>query len=222
MMAQPPATTPGGAAGTRLELYWIPLGAGPGTGARVVRTSGHIYEALRALVQRRRPQPLYHAALIAQEGDGSIIVEVAPVPDHQGQTARGALGEGPVGARMLGRFRIFRYEIRRWRNGAIPDLAFAIASPVVLTKDRRDIRDVLELVADVPTPVWGRDELRAGEMWNSNAVVSWILTRAGLAQRAGAVPEGGRAPGWAAGVVVANRQTRKATTCTRDTNDALS
>ncbi len=206
MVAQPAATKPAATADTRLELYWIPLGAGPGTGARVVRTSGHVYEALNALAMRRRPRPLYHAALIAHDANGSVIVEVAPVPDDHGQTARGAVGQGPVGARMLGRFRIFRYEIRRWRNGGIPDLAFAIASPVVLTEDRGEIRDVLELVADVPTPVWGRDELGAGEMWNSNSVVAWILTRAGLARRAGAVPGHGRAPGWDAGVAVANRQ----------------
>lgn len=206
MIVLPVATGPVGTDRTRLELYWIPLGAGAGTGARVVRTSGRIYEALSALVHRRRPQPLYHAALVAHDDHGTIIVEVAPVPDHQGTTARGAVGEGPVGARMLGRFRIFRYEIRRWRNGAIPDLAFATASPVMLSEDRDVTRDALALVADVPTPVWGRDELRAGEMWNSNSVVSWILTRAGLAQRAGAVPAGGRAPGWMAGVVVADRQ----------------
>jgi hypothetical protein len=209
MASQPAGTTPPGTTTTRLELYWIPVGAGSGTGAHVVRTSGRIYEAFNALAQRRRPQRLYHAALIAHHTDGPIIIEVAPVPDRLGQIARGAVGAGPVGARMLGRFRIFVYEIRRWRNGTIPDLVFAIASPVVLTENSDHVRDVLELVADVPTPVWGRDELRAGEMWNSNSMVSWILTRAGLAQRAGAVPAGGRAPGWDAGVVVANRQARE-------------
>jgi hypothetical protein len=35
----------------------------------------------------------------------------------------------------------------------------------------------LELVPEVPTLVWGRDELRAGEMWSSNSVVSWLLAR---------------------------------------------
>jgi hypothetical protein len=64
---------------------------------------------------------------------------------------------------------------------------------------------VLDLVAMVPTPVWGRDELRAGEMWNSNSVVSWALTRAGVVTRAGTPPGNGRAPGWDAGVTVARR-----------------
>ena len=57
----------------------------------------------------------------------------------------------------------------------------------------------------VPTPVWGRDELRTGEMWNSNSVVSWVLTSTGLADAAGVPPGGGRAPGWSAGIKVANQ-----------------
>ena len=31
-----------------------------------------------------------------------------------------------------------------------------------------------------PTPVWGRDELDTGDMWNSNSLVAWLLTRVGL------------------------------------------
>jgi len=31
---------------------------------------------------------------------------------------------------------------------------------------------VLETVARVPTPVWGRDELATGDMWNSNSVIA--------------------------------------------------
>ena len=36
-------------------------------------------------------------------------------------------------------------------------------------------RRILDLVAEVPTPVWGRDELRTGEMWNSNSVIAWLI-----------------------------------------------
>jgi len=42
-------------------------------------------------------------------------------------------------------------------------------------------------------------------MWNSNSVVSWVLSRAGLVEGAGRPPGNGRAPGWDAGVVVAGR-----------------
>ena len=75
---------------------------------------------------------------------------------------RGVVAEGPVGSRWAGRFRIFRYEIRRWRDGRIPDVAEAVDSPRRLTDDEARARGVLELVPQVPTPVWGRDELDDG------------------------------------------------------------
>jgi hypothetical protein len=52
----------------------------------------------------------------------------------------------------------------------------------------------------------GRDELRTGEMWNSNSLISWLLARAGIDTDGLEPPVGGRAPGWNAGVVVAGRQ----------------
>ncbi|MFL6252983.1 MAG: hypothetical protein ACJ75N_21100, partial [Actinomycetes bacterium] len=52
----------------------------------------------------------------------------------------------------------------------------------------------------------GRDELRTGEMWNSNSLISWLLARAGIDTEGLEPPVGGRAPGWNAGVVVAGRQ----------------
>jgi hypothetical protein len=59
------------------------------------------------------------------------------------------------------------------------------------------------VVPQIPTPVWGRDELGTGEMWNSNSVIAWIVARSGLEAEAIYPPAGGRAPGWRAGVVVA-------------------
>jgi hypothetical protein len=58
----------------------------------------------------------------------------------------------------------------------------------------------------VRTPVWGRDELRAGEMWNSNSVISWLIARSGLDAESIRPPVGGRAPGWYAGLAVARRE----------------
>jgi hypothetical protein len=190
---------------TALDLYWIPLGAGAGVGARVVRTSGRIYDALLALVQRRRRAALYHAALIATTPAGTVTVEMTPVPDADGAHERGAVAQGAVGSALLGRFRLFRYEVRRWPGGNIPDLAFAVDSPVRLTDEPAAVERALAALPGVPTYVWGRDQLRAGEMWNSNSVVSWTLSRAGLVDRAGAPPAGGRAPGWDAGLLAAHR-----------------
>ena len=35
----------------------------------------------------------------------------------------------------------------------------------------RGTEDVLAGLADVPTPVWGRDASGTGETWNSNSVI---------------------------------------------------
>ena len=93
---------------------------------------------------------------------------------------RGVVGEGAVGARAAGRLRLFRYELRRWRDGVIPDVDEAVESPWHLSDDPEACRRLLALVPRVPTPVWGRDELGAGEMWNSNSLISWLVVRSGL------------------------------------------
>jgi hypothetical protein len=47
--------------------------------------------------------------------------------------------------------------------------------------------------------------LGAGEMWNSNSVISWLIAGAGFDVRSINLPRGGRAPGWNAGFLVAAR-----------------
>jgi hypothetical protein len=189
----------------RLELYWIPLGAGDGLGAGVVRLSGGVYERMKALIQRRSPQVLFHAALVADTPSGRCVVEMTPVPRAGSAAERGVVGGGAVGSGLLGRARIFRYEIRRWSGGVIPDIGYAIDSPVLVTRDAGEVAHALDLLPEVPSNVWGRDEARTGDMWNSNSVVSWTLARAGCADRAGPPPRGGRAPGWEAGITLATR-----------------
>jgi hypothetical protein len=196
-----PASPAAGRATAAVDLYWLPLGAG----GHFVRLNGRIYEALAARVARRPPCDLYHSALQVAVADGRFVIEQAPVHDWSGEQ-RGVVGKGPVGARWAGRFRIFRYEIRLWRDGRIPDVAEAVDSPRRLTTDEDRARLVLDTVGKVPTPVWGRDQLGAGEMWNSNSVIAWIITRSGLDPELIQPPTGGRAPGWHAGVAVARRQ----------------
>jgi hypothetical protein len=106
-----------------------------------------------------------------------------------------------------GRLRLFRYEIRCWRGGTIPDANRAVPGPLSLTNDLGVARRIVELVPSVPTPVWGRDELRTNDMWNSNSLTSWLLERAGVDTERLLPPPGGRAPGWIAGRVVARRET---------------
>jgi hypothetical protein len=132
------------------------------------------------------------------------VIEQAPA-GRGDRAVRGVVSEGAVGSRFAGRFRTFRYELRCWADGVIPDVAEAVESPRRLTDDPALAQRLLDLVPRVPTPVWGRDELRTGEMWNSNSVVSWLLASSGLAAESIRAPAGGRAPGWRAGLVAARR-----------------
>jgi hypothetical protein len=185
-----------------VDLYWLPLGAG----GHSVRLNGRIFEAVVARIERRTACDLYHSALVVRAPSGRFVIEQAPIRDHDG-AKRGVVAEGAVGSRLAGRLRLFRYEVRRWRDGVIPDIAEAIASPQRLTDDPRQAQRLLDLVPRVPTLVWGRDELDTGEMWNSNSITSWLVARSGLDAEIIQLPAGGRAPGWNAGLVVARRHT---------------
>ena len=164
-----------------------------------------MFEAAAARAARRPARDLYHSALEVRVAAARFVIEQAPVCDARGEQ-RGVVAEGPVGTRRAGRFRIFRYEIRRWRDGRIPDVADAVGSPRRLTDDEARVQRVLDLVPQVPTPVWGRDELNTGDMWNSNSVIAWLIARSGIDTEAVHPPPNGRAPGWHAGLVVARRQ----------------
>jgi hypothetical protein len=112
---------------------------------------------------------------------------------------------GAVGSRHFGWLRVFRYEVRCWRGGSIPDLGEAVGGPRRLSSDPAVVRRLLDLVPIVPMPVWGRDELKAGEMWNSNSVIAWLIAASGLSTDRLRPPARGRAPGWDAGLEVARR-----------------
>ena len=183
-----------------VELYWLPLGAG----GHFVRLNGRVFEAVSARMEHRPACDIYHSALQVHVESDTWVIEQTPVPDLSGEN-RGVVAVGPVCSRLLGRFRIFRYEIRLWRGGRIPDIAEAVDSPRELSVDEASARRVLEVAPRIPTPVWGRDELGTGEMWNSNSVIAWIVSSAGLKSDSINPPAGGRAPGWKAGLAVARR-----------------
>lgn len=185
-----------------VDLYWLPLGAG---GVWCVHWSGRLFEAIVARHEHRRACDLYHSALEVQVAGDRYVIEMAPVWVNT-ESDRGVVGEGPVGLPVLGKSRWFRYEIRRWRGGTIPDIAEAVASPRRMSTNHDLAQRVLDLAPAFPTVTWGRDELHTGDMWNSNSLISWLLTRSGLRGDAVALPRGGRAPGWSAGLVVAARE----------------
>jgi hypothetical protein len=186
-----------------VDLYWLPLGAG----GHFVRSNGRLYEALAARLEHRDRSDLYHSALEVRLAGERYVIEQAPVwnmklPD------RGVVGEGPVGAPWLGRFKLFRYEIRRWRNGIIPDRGEAVDSPRRVSSDPPRARQLLDLVPSFPTATWGRDEQHTGEMWNSNSLTAWLLARSGHDTNTISPPAHGRAPGWHAGLRVADGTSR--------------
>jgi hypothetical protein len=183
-----------------VDLYWLPLGAG----GHSVRLNGRIFEAVAAHLERRDRCDLYHSALEVRVPEGRFVIEQAP--GGLGGSERGVVAQGAVGTRAAGRFRLFRYEVRCWRDGIIPDVSEAVESPQHLSDDAACARRLLDLVPHVPMPVWGRNELRAGGMWNSNSIISWLLAGSGLDVESIRLPRGGRAPGWRAGIIVARRQ----------------
>jgi hypothetical protein len=134
-----------------MELYWLPLGAGDTSGC--VRANGRIFEAVVAHRQRRGPAGLYHSALMVRLDGACYAIEMAPAWGHREQD-RGVVAEGPVGLPWLGRSRFFRYEIRRWRDGVIPDIAEAVDSPGNLDTDAGLAGRLLDLVPAFPAVTW--------------------------------------------------------------------
>jgi hypothetical protein len=183
-----------------VDLYWIPLGAG----GHSVRFNGRVFEAIAAARRHRQRCDLYHAALVVEMDGDRYTIEIAPSPDAD-EASRGVVATGAVGSRHAGWLRLFRYEVRCWRGGSIPDLVEAVGAPHRISRDPAAARRLLDRITVVPTPVWGRDELRAGEMWNSNSVIAWLIAGAGLPTAALRPPPRGRAPGWSAGLEVARR-----------------
>jgi hypothetical protein len=183
-----------------IDLYWLPLGAG----GNFVRLNGRVYEAIKSTVQRRPRCDLYHSGLEIFLPEGRFTIEQTPASAHGEQ--RGVVGIGPIGAKWLAaRVPIFRYELRCWRDGVIPDIGEAVESPQRLSDDLSKARRLLELSPQVPFLVWGRDELRVGDMWNSNSQIAWLLARAGIDVDSIKPPARGRAPGWHAGLVAAGK-----------------
>jgi hypothetical protein len=182
----------------RVLLYWLPLGAG----GRSIGWNGRVFEQVVSRHEHRDVRDLYHSALEVVVDAERFVVEMTPVWLDRG-VDHGVVREGAVGSRLLGRSALFRYEVRRWRDGVIPDAQAARGGPVCVGRDPARARRLLDLAPSVPALTWGRDELGTGEMWNSNSVTSWLLAGSGHEVSGLAPPPHGRAPGWQAGLVAA-------------------
>lgn len=195
-MPVPPRPSPDGS----VDLYWLPLGAG----GRCVRVNGRAFEAVAARRAGRPACDLYHSALEVSIGAGRWVIEMAPTWNTR-EPQRGVVGEGAVGLAWLGRSRWFRYEVRCWADGRIPDVDEAVGSPQRMSADAEHARRVLALAPLFRTATWGLDEQHTGDMWNSNSLTSWLLAASGHDMTSIGPPAGGRAPGWGAGLVAASR-----------------
>ena len=179
------------------ELRWIPVGAG----GHVVRHTSRWWERLAAARAHRPPRPLVHGVLEITLDGVRTVIEMAPAWGGP-RGSRGVVRTGAVGLRVLGRSRLFRYEVRCWRDGVIPDRRWTRGSPIVLAANDDTVRRLADHVREVPTPVWGRAVGPSGDMWNSNSLVAWLLG-VGEVPTAGLLPPDARAPGWQAGLEVA-------------------
>lgn len=174
-----------------VEVVWVPVGAGERVS--VVAVSGWLFERAVAALARRRPRRLVHAALVVHlppppgpDVSARATWTVEMVPAWAGPPGTAVAVSGPVGIKVLGRSRWFRYEVRVRPGVAIPDVAYAVARTELDEGDER-AGLLLACTSDVPELTWGRPVGTAG-MWNSNSVVAWLL-------RVGPRPEGRAAAG---------------------------
>ena len=184
-----------------VDLYWIPVAAGT---SRLQQASLAWWEAFEALRCRRPRATLLHSALkIALGDDETYTLEVAPA-FISGATP--PLATGPVGVRGADRWRLFRYQLRSLVVEKLPDEEWAVASPVRLADSCTVVQQLLELAPSVPRHTWGRRARGTREMWTSDSTVSWLLTRTGIDLSSVQPPAGGRAPGWQAGIDLAQAE----------------
>lgn len=186
-----------------VDLHWMPLGVGDLL--PFVRWSGRAFETLVARQQHREVLDLYHCALVVHLSCARYVIEMTPAWQDT-RADRGVVSQGAIGLPRLGRSRFFRYEVRRWRGGVV-SAAQAVTNRRRVGVDRANAQLLLDLVPTFPNATWGRDELAAGDMWNSNSLVSWLLAASGHDVDNISTPAHGRAPGWHAGIAVASRIT---------------
>ena len=183
-----------------VDLYWLPLGAG----GHSVRLNGKIFEAVVAGLERRSRRDLYHSALIVGVPEGRFAIERRPCGAATAE--RGVVSGGAVGSCWAGPLPDLPLRAAPLAKRVIPDVAEAVESPQRLTTDARSRSASSTSCRRCRHPCGAVTNCGAGEMWNSNSVISWLIARCGLEVEPISPPVGGRAPGWRAGIVVARRQ----------------
>ena len=98
------------------------------------------WEQAHAALARKKPQLLLHAALEITVDADHYVIEMAPQGSGP-RVNRGVVATGPVGLRCLGRSTLFRYEVRCWRGGSIPDRRWAVGDAILLSPRTPSPRD---------------------------------------------------------------------------------
>ena len=179
-----------------VELFWLPVGAG----THFQRASLVAYDWCLSHIARRPRAAFVHAALKVKLEGRTFTLELMPVPAHQNVAP---LLTGPVGISIAGRLRLFRYQLVCRETDSLPDEGWAINSPVLLSTDAAFGKRLMALAPLVPANVWvaGRPApRRCGHLIRPSR---WLLHRTGLDAAALQRPPGTQAPGWAAGIQVA-------------------
>lgn len=189
---------------SRIVLWWLPVGAGAPT--RISQVTSGWWERLEAKRDQRAPQQLFHTALEVFTGTERFVIEVAPEWSDPHIRERGVIARGPVGIQWLGRSKLFRYEVRCWPNGELSDRSWAVGGPVTVSRSDDNVRALLQHIERAPVLTWGRTVHPTGDMWNSNSLVSWLLEMSGIDASKLHPPANGRAPGWDAGVALAQEE----------------
>ena len=183
-----------------VDLYWLPVGAGKLSPPR--KWSLWLWEAVDAALHRRPRKQLFHAGLKLQVPDGQVFT-IELMPDFIPSSTPPAM-TGPVGFRQAGRWRFFRYRLSCEPVTRLPDEEFAVGPPFRLGEGALATR-LLGLAPTLPAHTWGRRVKGTHEMWTSDSAISWLLLQAGVPLDGIGPPAFGRAPGWWAGVELADQ-----------------
>ena len=144
-----------------------------------MRLNGRIFEAVgRGLEQRDRVRPL-PLRMVVRVPEGEFVIEQAPVGTERELAASSP--KAPVGSRWAradSDLPLRDPPLARWRD---PGRRRGGRQPAAADRGFPLRAGRARSCANVPMPVWGRDELGTGEMWNSNSVVAWLIARSGLA-----------------------------------------
>ena len=184
-------------------VYWIPLGAGVvGCPHQRQAVRGGVGDPPRARTCRSTTPPSRSRsrkdASSSRWHPWPTLTASAAAPSEQGRSVPG--GRGGCGS--------FATRSAAGATACFQTPPLLSVVPSSWPRTPRVARRLIELVPTVPTPTWGRDELSTGEMWNSNSVTSWLLARSGVEVGGLGPPDGGRGPGWDAGLAVAARSDR--------------